>query len=158
MQHGWLGKPSHPFMPACHPFMPARVASSAVQQTKHSSSRQSTAQADKAPDAGPHLHHLHPKSSGAGTHLHPKSSVAYENTRLNYREGTILPVFTCICLRLPVFACACLHSPNLPVFVCLDAAVGGRLQARIAGHPSSTRRNHQLPLVSQYRHLSTVPT
>ena len=109
MQHGWLGKPSHPFMSACHPFMPARVASSAVQAGKvqfKQTKRPALAHIYTIPFA-----HLHPKSSVAGPHLHPKSSVAYENTRLNYREGTILPVFACACLRrlcLPAPACICL--------------------------------------------------
>ena len=95
----------------------------------------------------------------SGPHLHPKSSVAYENTRLNYREGTILPVFVCVYLYLPVFACICLHPHLCLLHICrLDAAVGGRSQTRIAGHPGGARRNHQLSLGGQHRYLPTMLT
>ena len=168
MQHGWLGKPSHPFyvpalyawaglrlgrrrwqqISALHPTLAAQVpspAASAVQSGKaggrqfrylHWRRRQQHKQVKR-----PALSVI--KSSGP--HLHPKSSVAYENTRLNYREGTILPVFVCVYLYLPVFACICLHPHLCLLHICrLDAAVGGRSQTRIAGHPGGARRNHQL--------------
>lgn len=38
------------------------------------------------------------------------SSVPYKNTRIFYRERTILPVFACICLCLPVFTCRSLAA------------------------------------------------
>jgi hypothetical protein len=83
MQHGWLGKPSHPFY-ALFMFWRERRRRQCKQAKRPAPSA--------VKGSGPHLH---PK------YLHPKSSVAYENTRLNYRERTILPVFVCIYLYLP---------------------------------------------------------